>query len=53
MTTKRKLELEAEKEFIKLLDKAIDKAYEAGIENRGDIHALPIIELYRYLTTQK
>lgn len=44
--TKRQLEKDAEKEFIKQLNKTINLAYQAGIENRGDVLTLPIKELY-------
>lgn len=50
MKTKRQLEKDAEKKFLQQLDKTIDLAYLAGIENRGDILTLPIKELYASLT---
>ena len=50
MTKRRKIQLAAEKRFIKLLDKAISEAYLAGIENRGDVLSLPLVDLHRRLT---
>jgi len=50
MKTKRQLEKEAEKKFLKQLDKLVDLAYIAGIENRGDVLTMPIKELYSHLT---
>jgi hypothetical protein len=46
---KRQLEKKAEKQFVKQLNKLIDLAYQAGIENRGDVLTLPIKELYASL----
>jgi len=47
---RKALAKEAEQRFVSFLDKAIDAAYEAGIENRGDVLTLPLVELHRRLT---
>jgi hypothetical protein len=47
--TRKKHEALAYQRFIKLLDMTIDAAYEAGIENRGDVLTLPLMELRRVI----
>ena len=43
----------AEKRFVKWLDKAIEACYEANMENRGDILTMPIKDLHHYLTKKR
>lgn len=47
---KAELQSKAEEAFKEKLNEVIDLAYEAGIDNRGDVMSLPIKDLYWHLT---